>query len=114
MLSQSVEFLDALDGDAEEGDADEDDPKNLFSAAYDEVTYRDSTGDGREADMLEGRGPSADFELDFEAARLGPRLAFLATVARLWKLAAAFPRQLAGACRDEQHGAAARHQHLRE
>ena len=101
---RSAGAVDSDAADSRDEDADEDDPKNLFSAAYDEVTYRDSTADGREADMLEGQGPASDFELDFEAARLGPRLAFLATVARLWKLAAAFPRQLA-ACRDETLGA---------
>ncbi|HUY89825.1 MAG TPA: hypothetical protein VMV10_13910 [Pirellulales bacterium] len=85
----------------EEGEVDE----NLFSAAYDEVTYRDSTSDGHEADMLEGQGPASDFELDFEAQRLGRRLAFLATAARLWKIAAAFPRRLAPPGRDETlHG----------
>ncbi len=84
-------------------DADEEgeDEQNLFGAAYDEVTYRDSTRDGHEADMLEGQGPSTEFELEFEATRLGRRLAFLSTVARLWKIAAAFPRQLAPAGRDE-------------
>lgn len=83
-------------------ESDEDDEEqNLFSAAYDEVTYRDSTSDGHEADMLEGEGPSTDFELDSEAARLGRRLAFHSTVARLWKIAAAFPRRLAPPGRDD-------------
>jgi hypothetical protein len=71
-------------GDAElEPDADSD----LFSAAYDDVVYRDSTGDGNDADMLEGPGPASDFELDAEASRLERRLAFLSTLARLWKRA---------------------------
>ena len=85
---------------AEEPDADEEDDENLFSAAYEEVTYRDSTRDGHEADMLE-QGPASDFELDFEADRLSRRLTFLATVARLWKIAASFPRRLAPEGRDE-------------
>jgi hypothetical protein len=93
-LDEAVELV----GEEEEEDDEE---RNLFSAAYEEVTYRDSTSDGHEADMLEGEGPTTDFELDFEAARLGRRLAFLSTVARLWKIASAFPRHLAPAGRDD-------------
>jgi hypothetical protein len=62
---------------------------NLFRAAYDEMTYRDSTDDGYDADMLEGRGATSDFELDAEAERIGKRLEFLITVGRLWKRACA-------------------------
>ena len=87
-------------GDDALGPDDEED-QDLYSAAYDEVTYRDSTRDGHEADMLEGQGPASDFELDLEAARLGRRVAFLATTARLWKIAASFPRRLAPEGRDE-------------
>jgi hypothetical protein len=69
-------------------DLDEDLDEDLYGAAYDEVTYRDSTADGHEGEMLEGAGQSTDYELDFEQARLGKRLAFLAVVAELWKRAA--------------------------
>ncbi|HVA47876.1 MAG TPA: hypothetical protein VNH11_16020, partial [Pirellulales bacterium] len=62
--------------------------KSLFDAAYDEMTYRDSTDDGFDSAMLEGQGPATDFELDAEADRIGKRLEFLITVARLWKRAA--------------------------
>lgn len=79
-----------LDDAADEEDDEEDASKeNLFSAAYDEVVYVDSTGDGVEADMLEAGGPAAtDYELDIEARRVSQRLAFLRTVAGLWKTAA--------------------------
>lgn len=78
---------DLLDG-GEYDEADRDDePSGLFRAAYDDVTYRDSTDDGFDADMLEGGGPATEFELDAEARRVGERLDFLITVARLWKLA---------------------------
>ncbi|HTM53575.1 MAG TPA: hypothetical protein VL175_06075 [Pirellulales bacterium] len=72
---------------AEDSD-DADEEHGIYSAAYDDVVYIDSTGDGVEADMLES-GPSAatDFELEHEARRLGERLAFLRTVASLWKKA---------------------------
>jgi hypothetical protein len=73
----------AGDSPGDEDRADE----NLFRAAYDEMTYRDSTDDGYDADMLEGRGGTTDFQLDAEAERIGKRLEFLVTVARLWKRA---------------------------
>jgi len=86
--------------DAEQGD---DDSEGLFSAAYENVTYRDTTDDGFEGEMLEGGIPTTDFELALEADRISRRLAFLATVARLWKLAAAASRApgAAGEDRDE-------------
>ncbi|HET6880843.1 MAG TPA: hypothetical protein VFI31_11850 [Pirellulales bacterium] len=67
----------------------EDDGDDLFGAAYDEMTYRDSTDDGFDADMLEGSAQASDFELDAEANRIARRLEFLVTLARLWKRAAA-------------------------
>lgn len=76
------------DDDDEQDDDDEDDDDGLYSAAYDEVVYIDSTGDGVESDMLEsGLGPATDFELEQEARRIGERLAFLRTVATMWKSA---------------------------
>lgn len=66
----------------EEGEDD------LFGAAYENVTYRDTTDDGFEGEMLEWGEQPTDFELTAEADRIGDRLAFLRTVARLWKLVA--------------------------
>jgi len=90
----------APDGEAEPAD---DDSEGLFQAAYENVTYRDTTDDGFEGEMLEGGMPTTDFELALEADRISRRLAFLATVARLWKLAAAASRApgAAGPDRDE-------------
>ncbi len=85
------------DDDEEEEDASED----LFSAAYENVTYRDTTDDGFEGEMLEGGIPATDFELGLEAERISKRLALLATVARLWKLASAASACAAGADRDD-------------
>ncbi len=70
-------------------DDDDDEDGGLYSAAYDEMVYIDSTADGVDADMLEsGPGPATDFELEHEARRVGERLALLQTVASLWKQAA--------------------------
>ncbi len=81
--------LDDTDNSDEDEDSDGTPSGDLYSAAYDDVVYVDSTADGIEADMLEAGGAAAtDFELDLEANRVSDRLAFLRTVAGLWKTAA--------------------------
>lgn len=80
-----------LEDELELEDDEEDEDENLFGAAYEGMTFHDSTDDGFESDMLESGGFPTEFELDFEAERLGDRLAFLSTVARLWKSAAVGP-----------------------
>jgi hypothetical protein len=60
----------------------------LFAAAYEDVTFHDSAADGFEGEMLQGGGNATDYELAMEADRLADRLAFLITVARLWKMVA--------------------------
>jgi hypothetical protein len=72
------------DGDEEDSWRD-DDPDKLFDAAYEDMVYIDSTDDGLDADMIEEGGASTEFELEEEAQRLGQRLEFLSTVARLWR-----------------------------
>lgn len=72
----------AAEGSEERGEG------GLFDAAYENVTYRDTTDDGFEGSLSEGRELSTNTELAQEAERIGERLAFLATVAQLWKLAA--------------------------
>ena len=64
---------------------------DIFSAAYEGVTFRGSTEDDVEGEMLEGGdtgGEPTDFELVGEAERIAGRLTFFATLAQLWKLAA--------------------------
>jgi hypothetical protein len=64
----------------DDGEIDE-----LYGAAYEDMVYRDSTDDGFDADMIDEGGSSSEFELEEEAQRLGQRLEFLSTVARLWR-----------------------------
>jgi hypothetical protein len=74
-------------GSEEEGDEVDD----IYSAAYEGVTFRGSTEDDIEGEMLEGGNSGdepTDFELVEEAERIVGRLTFLATLAQLWKLAA--------------------------
>src|SRR6185295_7752885 len=61
-----------------------------FSAAYEDMVYRDSTADGIDADMLEGAGPTfgSDSELAREHQRFFSRLGFLSMLAGLWKTVA--------------------------
>ena len=99
------EMADAQPGaPAEDADEDEhewDDEDNLFGAAYEGVTYRDTTDDGVEGEMFDV-GPSAtDFELVNEAERIVDRLGFLTTLAQLWKLTATASLSEEAADRDE-------------
>jgi hypothetical protein len=61
---------------------------DLYSAAYEDVTYRDSTDDDQEGSVLDGGVPAEDFDLVAEGERIARRLRFLSTVARLWQIAA--------------------------
>ena len=73
-------------GDDEEEPEDEDE---LFSAAYDDVVYRDSTDDGQEGPIMDERGRiEGDTEYERLEKRLDPRLKFLRMLAHLWQLAA--------------------------
>lgn len=76
------------DEQQQEEEPEADDEDNLFGAAYEDVTYRDSTDDGVEGEMFETGESATDFELVGEAERIVSRLSFLTTVAQLWKLCA--------------------------
>ncbi|QDU53877.1 hypothetical protein [Aeoliella mucimassa] len=69
----------------DESELEDDDVDNLFQAAYDEVTYRDSTDDGLDSAIFDPDADASDYELEDEANRLRERLALLTTVAKLWK-----------------------------
>lgn len=86
---------------SESSDDEDDDGSNPYGAAYEDVVYRDTTSDGVEGSTLEGGGARADFELDAESTRLGHRLAFLVTVARLWRSAAAGSHVTSSETREE-------------
>lgn len=60
----------------------------LFEAAYEGMTYRDTADDDQDSALAEA-GPDRDgFALDWQAELLEERLTFLTTVARLWQIAA--------------------------
>lgn len=62
---------------------DEDEDSDRFQSAYEGMVYRDSTDDGVDGAIFES-GDSDD-ELQHQSKEIADRLAFLATVARLWK-----------------------------
>ncbi len=92
-------FMDYLEANAEEywqvpelesvAAEDEGEEDNLFEAAYEGMTYRDSAQDDQEGAVVGGEEEAPDeFDLEAQAESLGRRLRFLSTVARLWQIAA--------------------------
>jgi hypothetical protein len=104
-LDLVVRFFDALEANAEEfwqvpgldtlgigeeaaagkppAEEEEDD---VFGAAYEGMTYKDSTDDNVEGELLDIM-PQKDFDLKAEADRIEERLRFLGALASLWNLA---------------------------
>jgi hypothetical protein len=83
---------------AAEQAAEADEEDSLYGAAYENMSYRDSTDDGVEGEILDFM-PQKDFSLERVAEELLPRLHFLTTVARLWGLAVSLLRR----ARDQDH-----------
>jgi hypothetical protein len=77
-----------------------DDEDNVYGAAYEDVTYRDSTDDGVEGSLQEGGPSNEPFDLEIEGESLNKRVTFLATACRLWQIAARQARR-GRAARDE-------------
>jgi hypothetical protein len=89
----------------------------LYGAAYEDVTYKDSTADGTEGDVADDAPPAQPFDLEEEGQSLENRLRFLSTLSRLWQIAA---RHEAPAGAGDGHAAvleawltAARHQQVK-
>ncbi|HID21312.1 MAG TPA: hypothetical protein EYP14_02800, partial [Planctomycetaceae bacterium] len=76
-----------LSWDSESGSlADPDD--DLFAAAYEGVTFKDTAQDGRQEETI-GDGWATDFPLEEIADELEDRLQFLNMLGQLWQIAAA-------------------------
>jgi len=67
---------------------EEDETDDVFKAAYEDVTYRDSTDDGNWGDTLENDLGFRNTEFELINRELEPRLKFLNAVAQLWQMAA--------------------------
>ncbi len=69
-------------------DADNNDEDGLFDAAYEGMTYRDTTDDGIDGAIYEFGDESSGDELEAESKRLIEHLDFLQSLARMWSVAA--------------------------
>lgn len=70
------------------GDDTEDDPEGgLYDAAYENVSYRDTTDDGIDGAIFDTSTNGSRDELEAEWKRLVDRLAFLQSLARMWSVA---------------------------
>ena len=89
---------------------EEDQEDNLFSAAYEDVVYRDTTDDGNWGDTLEDGHGFRNTEFEILNREMEPRLKFLNAVGQMWQLAAcglAADWQQAGAAPPDERIAAA-------
>jgi len=66
-------------------------PDELFRAAYDDVTFNDSTNDGVDGEVHDGGFALGDDSLEAEVDRVLDRLEFLGTLASFWCVAAKIP-----------------------
>ncbi len=113
------ELAEGGNGDPEAGDAeeesdfdiggeqeeeDEDEFGGLYSAAYENVIFRDSADDGISGSLFDTGQAGSDEELIHEAERLVRRLSFLAMLAQLWKRAAVGSLNDPETGRDEELG----------
>ncbi|GAA4466321.1 hypothetical protein [Novipirellula rosea] len=69
----------------EEGDDDE---AGLYDAAYEDMSYRDTTDDGNEGAIYEYGDDGSRDELEAESKRLTEHLSFMQSLARMWAVAA--------------------------
>ncbi|MFK8114831.1 MAG: hypothetical protein AB8B91_21700 [Rubripirellula sp.] len=69
-------------------DEDDDDGDDLYAAAYEGMTYRDTTDDGNEGAIFEFGDEGSHDELDAESKRLVEHLNFLQSLAKMWAVAA--------------------------
>lgn len=73
---------------AEADDSFVDEDGDLFDAAYEGVTYEDSTDDGNDGAIFDTADHGSRDELEAESKRLAEHLSFLQSLARMWAVAA--------------------------
>ena len=67
------------------GEESTNDEEDVFAAAYDDITYSDTTDDGQDSSLDEGGHAPVATEFERLQRTLQPRLRFLQTLARLWR-----------------------------
>lgn len=83
-------FADEAEGDEYHSLDSEEDQNELYSAAYDGVTFTDTADDGIDGEIYD-HSLSFDDALEAEVDRVLDRLEFLSTVAEYWSVAATIP-----------------------
>ena len=85
----SPQFSDGFDEDFEDDDEDEDEESDLFGAAYEDITFRDSADDGQSGETIDWSPPRAgETEFELLEQNLEPRIRFLKLITQLWQMAA--------------------------
>ncbi len=69
-------------------DQEDDEGEGLYDAAYEGMTYRDTTDDGNEGAVFEFGDDASQDELESESKRLVDHLNFMRSLARMWAVAA--------------------------
>lgn len=84
-----LRLSDGFDQVEAEDDEEEDDEDDLFGAAYENLTFRDSTDDGHEGETVDWSPPrSGETEFELLEKTLEPRIKFLKLLTQLWQMAA--------------------------
>lgn len=92
--ANAEEFWDVPELALMEQPAEGEEPEEIYEAAYEEMSYRDSTDDGEEGGVI---GDDASyFPLDEEAEELEARLEFLTAVGGFWQSVVPFLRRHGG------------------
>ncbi len=68
------------------GQSDDDD--DIFGAAYDGFSFKDSADDGTEGDVADSGGPMGNTEFELLNRQLEPRIKFVMALAQLWQVSA--------------------------
>ncbi|MCA9024086.1 MAG: hypothetical protein KDA86_02615 [Planctomycetaceae bacterium] len=71
-----------------ESEPEPDDEENLYGAAYEHVTFRDSADDGTWGDTLDDGFDLQNTEFELINRTLEPRIKFLNAVSQMWQMAA--------------------------
>ncbi|MEZ6065140.1 MAG: hypothetical protein R3B90_05415 [Planctomycetaceae bacterium] len=100
---------DWLNSDPSDGDSSEGSDDNLFEAAFEGVTFKDSADDGEWGDTADsgGPGPAQSTEFELINREIEPRMKFLNAVGQLWQLAAAAFARAGGTGEESSHKYAA-------
>ena len=80
-----------IEGLEDESDEEDDSSNSLYKAAYEGMTYLDSTDDGNESEVFDNEDSFESSELESEVERVTDRLEFIGTLASSWSLAASVP-----------------------